>query len=71
VAAPFDAASGHAVHLVLAGDHASAARLLDQALAVASPGNAGWLLPVEPMLNVSAEPGIWSSALGRLRSRAA
>ena len=53
--------------LVLAGDSATAARLLDQALVVAPSGNAGWLLPVEPTLNVSAEPDIWSSALARLQ----
>ena len=67
----FDAAIGHAVHLVLAGDHASAARLLDHALAAAPSGNAGWLLPVEPLLNVSESPGVWAPTLARLRTRAA
>ena len=72
VSAPsFDAAIGHVVQLVLAGDPAAAARLLDQALAAAPSGSAGWLLPVEPTLNVSAAPEIWTSALARLRSRAA
>ena len=72
VSAPsFDAAVGHAIGLVAAGDHASAARLVDQAMAAAPAGNAGWLLPLEPMLNVSAALDIWAAPLARLRSRAA
>jgi DNA-binding winged helix-turn-helix (wHTH) protein/Flp pilus assembly protein TadD len=72
VSAPsFDAALGHVARLALTGDEASAARLLDQALAAAPPGNAGWLLPVEPLLNVAATPEIWASVLARLRTRAA
>jgi DNA-binding winged helix-turn-helix (wHTH) protein len=67
----FDAALGQVVGLALAGDAASAARALDHALAAAPSGNAGWILPVEPTLNVSAAPAIWSSVLARLRSRAA
>ena len=67
----FDAALGQVVGLVLAGDAASAARVLDHALATAPSGNAGWILPVEPTLNVSAAPAIWSSVLARLRTRAA
>jgi DNA-binding winged helix-turn-helix (wHTH) protein len=72
VSAPsFDAAIVHVAQLVLAGDAASAARLLDHALAAAPSGNAGWLLPVEPLLNVSAATEIWAPVLARLRSRAA
>ena len=72
VSAPsFDAAFAHVARLVLTGDPASAARLLDQALVAAPSGSAGWLLPIEPTLNVSGEPAIWSSALARLRARAA
>ena len=37
----------------------------------APAGNAGWLVPVEPLLNVSANPDEWSSVLARLRARAA
>ena len=72
VSAPsFDAALGHVVRLALTGAEASAVRLLDQALAAAPPGNAGWLLPVEPLLNVAASPDVWAPVLARLRTRAA
>ena len=40
------------------------------ALTDAPPGNAGWLLPVEPLLNVRANPDAWAAALSRLRARA-
>ena len=66
-----DGALGHAIALACAGKHSDAARIVDQALAAAPPGNAGWLLPVEPMLQVSSHPDIWASALARLRTRAA
>jgi DNA-binding winged helix-turn-helix (wHTH) protein/Flp pilus assembly protein TadD len=72
VSAPsFEAAIGRAAGLAAVGDHADAARLVDQALAAAPPSNAGWLLPVEPMLNVVAAPDIWAPVLARLRTRAA
>ena len=72
VTAPsFDAAVAQAAILVAAGDLQDAMRLVDQALTAAPPGNAGWLLPVEPLLNVAAAPETWAHALSRLRSRAA
>ena len=57
--------------LVLAGAHHEAARLVEAMLAAAPPGNAGWLTPIEPLLNVSAQPAAWAPALARLRTRAA
>ena len=66
-----DGAIGRAVGLVLAGKHGEAAALVDQALAAAPAGNAGWLLPVEPLLHVSAHSATWAPVLARLRSRAA
>ncbi|HVQ13601.1 MAG TPA: hypothetical protein VMS40_08420, partial [Vicinamibacterales bacterium] len=66
-----DGAIGHAIAFASAGRHSDAAIIVDQALAAAQPGNAGWLLPVEPMLQVSSHPDIWASALARLRTRAA
>jgi tetratricopeptide (TPR) repeat protein len=66
-----DEAVGQAVALSIAGLHSDAASLVDEALANAPPGNAGWLLPVEPMLQVSAHADIWAPALARLRVRAA
>jgi len=35
------------------------------------PGNAGWLLPVDPLLNVQRDPGVWLPVLAKLRKRAA
>jgi DNA-binding winged helix-turn-helix (wHTH) protein len=66
-----DAAIGRAMGLVFAGRHNEAATFVEQALAAAPPGNAGWLLPIEPLLHVSAHAGIWAPVLARLRSRAA
>ena len=72
VSAPsFEAAVGQAAVLVMAGDPEDAMRLVEHALTVAPPGNAGWLLPVEPLLNVASAPDTWAPALARLRTRAA
>lgn len=49
----------------------AAAATIERALLEAPAGNAGWLLPVEPMLNISDRPGPWAGALARLRTRAA
>lgn len=57
--------------LVLAGDAAAAAHLVDVALADGEPTSAGWVLPIEPLLRVWSEPAIWGRALARLRNRAA
>ena len=53
----------------LKGDGDRAAARIEHALEQAPPGNTGWLLPVEPLLNVAANPGRWSRALARLRIR--
>lgn len=66
-----DTALVQAVQLVLAGAHTEAAQTLEEALASAAPGNAGWLLPVEPLLHATAHPDVWARALARLRNRAA
>jgi hypothetical protein len=54
-----------------AGEFADAASLVGDALAVAAPGNAGWLLPVEPLLQVTAHPDLWARPLALVRARAA
>ena len=59
-----------AAQLVASGAHAEAARIVDEALAAAPAGNAGWLLPIEPLLNVAARPDTWARALAHLRNRA-
>ena len=69
--ASVDAALGRAVGLVLIGKHVDAASLVERALAAAPAGNAGWLLPVEPLLHVSAHLDAWGPALARLRTRSA
>ena len=66
-----DAAICRAAALTLRGAHPEAARLVDEALAAAPSGSAGWLLPVEPLLHVTAQPDIWAPALERLRTRSA
>jgi DNA-binding winged helix-turn-helix (wHTH) protein len=70
-AGSIEAAMAGASPLVLAGAHDEAARLVDAALASAPPGNAGWLTPIEPLLNVSAHPAAWAHVLAHLRTRAA
>jgi hypothetical protein len=57
--------------LAVAGGHTEAARVVDEALAGAEAGDAGWLLPIEPLLHVTAHSAIWARALARLRNRAA
>jgi DNA-binding winged helix-turn-helix (wHTH) protein len=68
---PFEQQFGAAVTRELMGRTAVAATVLEQALASAPPGNVGWLVPVEPLLNVSANPDAWAAVLSRLRTRAA
>jgi DNA-binding winged helix-turn-helix (wHTH) protein len=65
-----DAAIARAAQLVAAGNHPEAARILDDALAGAPAGSAGWLLPIEPLLNITARPDSWVRVLAHLRNRA-
>jgi hypothetical protein len=66
-----EAAFARAAQCVLRGAHGDAANIVDNALADAPAGNAGWLLPIEPMLGVGAHPDAWTRPLARLRNRAA
>ncbi len=66
----FDETFGAAIAVDLMGQQTFAAQLIDQALASAPAGSAGWTLPVEPLLNVAAHPDAWSAPLSRLRARA-
>jgi len=50
--------------------HRDAVDACTDALTQAPPGPAGWLLPVEPMLNPAARPDIWAATLAILRTRA-
>jgi hypothetical protein len=66
----FDEHLGAVIALSFMGHRNLAVELLDRGLSAAPAGNAGWLIPVEPLLNVSANPDEWRSVLARLRSRA-
>jgi DNA-binding winged helix-turn-helix (wHTH) protein len=71
MAPSIESAIGQAIVLAAAGDAANAARLVDHALTMAPPGNAGWIVPVEPLLNVASAADVWAPVLARLRTRAA
>lgn len=69
-----EAAFARAAYLVLTGGpggRAEAAHVVDEALAGARDGSAGWLLSIEPLLGVRADPEPWAPALARVRNRAA
>ncbi len=59
-----------AVILTLLDRHAEGAAIVVHALERAPAGCAGWQLPVEPLLNVSARRREWAEALDVLRHRA-
>jgi len=70
----FEAVIAHAaVAVLVAGDAglSSAVTNVEQALAAAPAGNAGWLIPVEPLLGVHLRADAWAPVLARLRTRAA
>ena len=69
-ARPADAFIGQAIVLACANRHADAARVYCEAVAQRPPGAAGWLLPVEPMLNPRAHAELWAGALTVIRARA-
>jgi DNA-binding winged helix-turn-helix (wHTH) protein len=66
-----DLAMANAAALVLNGKHDLAARVCGEALAHAEPGPAGWILPVEPLLNPLLHSDAWGRTLAMLRDRAA
>ena len=66
-----DAAAAHAVLLAVQGKHHEAARVCGEALARADAGSVGWLLPVDPLLQVTAHHEAWAKTLAILRERAA
>ncbi len=66
-----DGAIVRAAFLTLTDRPDDAAAVVAQALDAAPPGQAGWLLPIEPLLHVQAHRDRWADALARLRARAA
>jgi tetratricopeptide (TPR) repeat protein len=65
-----DAAIAKAIVLTLLDRHPEAAAVITHALKQAPAGQAGWQLPVEPLLNVPAPSKAWANALALLRHRA-
>lgn len=65
-----EAAMGRAALAVASGEAADAASVLDEALAAAPGGSAGWLIPVDPLLDVRAHGPAFAHVLTRLRTRA-
>jgi hypothetical protein len=55
----------------LKGDHPQAAEVAYSALQRAHTGSAGWMVPVEPLLNISVHRDVWGPVTSLLRSRAA
>ena len=53
-----------------AGHPEAGARVCDEALAQAGPGPAGWILPIEPTLHVTAHRDAWARTLATLADRA-
>jgi threonine synthase len=64
-------AAVHAMLLALHGKHDQAARVCAEALAREDVGSAGWLLPVDPLLQITAHHEAWAQTLAILRERAA
>jgi hypothetical protein len=67
---PVESAMVKAARLGLYRQHQEAARGCREALVAAPPGGAGWLLPVDPLVNTNARADIWAAALLALRQRA-
>jgi DNA-binding winged helix-turn-helix (wHTH) protein len=65
-----DAAIGRAALAVGSGGPEDAAPILDEALSHAPGGSAGWLIPVDPLLNVAAHEPFFTRVLARLLTRA-
>lgn len=68
----FDATLAAAAVRVVRGDDGADAAidLVADALAAAPEGSTGWMIPIDPLLNVARSPERWRRVLGTLRSRA-
>ena len=65
-----DEAIARAAWLSFNGDVQAAVQVVSAALASEAPGNAGWKLPIEPMLGVRQARDAWSPVLATVRTRA-
>jgi DNA-binding winged helix-turn-helix (wHTH) protein/tetratricopeptide (TPR) repeat protein len=68
--APVDLAIARAALLAEAGRVEEGAALVADAIAPPDDPSAGWILPVEPLLNVLHAPAAWRVALAKLKARA-
>jgi len=64
-----ETAIARAIMLARAGRHADAAIAYRHAISTAPPG-AGWILPVEPLIDAAARQDIWRDVLALVRQRA-
>lgn len=69
--AVMEAAIAEAVYETIVGDAARAAETVGAALQQLPAGSSGWMIPVDPLLQVGAYGGTWEGVLTLLRSRAA
>ncbi len=67
---PFEAEIARAALLKASGDEAGAVALLREALRHAPPGNAGWLIALDPLLRVWENPALWKPLLDDIGKRA-
>jgi DNA-binding winged helix-turn-helix (wHTH) protein/cytochrome c-type biogenesis protein CcmH/NrfG len=65
-----EGALARAVLLVATHDVAGAVEAVAAALADAPAGNAGWFVPIEPLLAVGRASSVWAPVLSALRTRA-
>jgi len=65
-----EAGMARAVALARGNRHADAAHVYAGTLAVSKAPNAGWLLPVEPVLCAPGRPEIWAAVLTVVQQRA-
>ena len=65
-----DIAMAKAAVMADGGNFEGAIALVSDALLAAPEGNAGWLIPVDPLLNVHRHPDAWAPVLAKVRERA-
>jgi DNA-binding winged helix-turn-helix (wHTH) protein len=65
-----DAALAGAVRLTRAGQHCEAAKAYRDAVVGSPLPNAGWILPVEPLIDPGSRPDIWADTLALVHHRA-
>ena len=64
-----DRAMARAALSIARGAVTEGANLVHAALTAAAPGNAAWLLPVDPLLDIRLNPAAWQPALALLHER--